>query len=90
MIERSDSQQTSCSASAVINGERVQVATASCTIRPGRGMNMSIDLSMGVQPGEEVLREVGELFAGYLRGEFAKAAGLGVPLGGLGAEDGAG
>ena len=84
MIERSDSQQTSCSASAIIDGERRQVATAACGIRPGRGLTLSVDLVAGVRASEEDLAEVGELFAGYIREELKKAAGLGVPLGSLG------
>lgn len=79
-IERSDSQQTTCSATAMVNGERRQVASATCSIRPGRAINISIDLMEGMEPTAEELAEIKEMFTGYIAGEVKKAAGLGIPV----------
>lgn len=79
-IERSDSQQTTCNATAIINGERRQVASATCSIRPGSAMNISIDLMEDVDLTPEDLAEITGIFAGYLADEIEKAAGLGIPI----------
>ena len=79
-IERSDSQQTTCNATAVINGERRQVATATCSIRPGSAINISVDLMGDVELTADDLAEITHMFAGYLAGEIEKAARLGIPV----------
>ena len=79
-IERIDSQQTTCNATAIINGERRQAATATCSIRPGRNMNISIDLMDSVELTADDLREIAEMFGGYLADEIRKAAGMGIPV----------
>ncbi len=80
-IERTDSQQTSCSASVVMDGKPVQVAAASVNIRPGRSMNVSITVMEGMDKLDEAVREeIGAMFRGYLADELTKAAGLGIPV----------
>ena len=79
-IERIDSQQTTCNATAIINGERRQAATATCSIRPGRNMNISIDLMDSEELTADDLREIAEMFGGYLADEIRKAAGMGIPV----------
>ena len=79
-IERSDSQQTTCNAFAIINGERRQVASATCSIRPGSAMNISVDLMGDVELGPADMEEITEMFSGYLADEIEKAAGLGIPV----------
>ena len=79
-IERIDSQQTTCNATAVINGERRQAATATCSIRPGRNMNISIDLMDSADLTADDLREIAAMFSEYLADEIRKAAGMGIPV----------
>ena len=79
-IERIDSQQTTCNATAIINGERRQAATATCSIRPGRNMNISIDLMDSVDLTADDLREIAAMFSEYLADEIRKAAGMGIPV----------
>ena len=79
-IERIDSQQTTCNATVIINGERRQAATATCSIRPGRNMNISIDLRDNEELTADDLREIAEMFGGYLADEIRKAAGMGIPV----------
>lgn len=79
-IERIDSQQTTCNATVIINGERRQAATATCSIRPGRNMNISIDLMDNEELTADDLREIAEMFGGYLADEIRKAAGMGIPV----------
>ena len=80
-IERTDSQQTTCNATALINGERVQVASATCSIRPDKSMNISVDL---MDPYAQLTgadkAEIAAMFAQYLADELDKAAGLGIPV----------
>ena len=80
MIERNDSQQTTCSAHAVINGERRQVASATCSFRPGRTMNISIDILPEANLAENDMAEIAAMFGEYLTGEIRKAAGMGIPV----------
>ena len=80
-IERSDSQQTTCNATAIIDGEKRQAASAICAIRPGKGLTISIDLT----PGFETLTDddaeaIAGMFKAYLDGELHKARGLGIPI----------
>ena len=79
-IERIDSQQTTCNATAIINGERRQAATATCSIRPGRNMNISIDLMDSADLTADDLREIAAMFSEYLADEIRKAAGMGIPV----------
>ena len=82
MIERYDSQQTTCSVSAVLDGERQQVASASCSIRPGRSMGITVDLNVAPERlDEETLAEIRSTFGGYLAAEMRKAADMGIPVG---------
>ena len=80
-IERSDSQQTSLSAVAYVGGERRQVASASCSIRPGKGMTISVDLLDGADQLDQADQaEIAQMYAEYLAREIRKAAGLGIPV----------
>lgn len=82
MIERSDSQSTTLNAILTIDGERMQAATACCTIRPDRGINLSVDLNVSRSKLDDgMIREIADLFAGYIRDEIDKAAALGLPVG---------
>ena len=80
-IERSESQQTTCNATALIDGERRQAAAATCTIRPGRGMIFSIDVppsDMKLEPDD--LDGIANMFKEYLEDELKKARTLGIPI----------
>ena len=79
-IERSDSQQTTCSAAAMIDGERRQVATATCTIRPGRSVIFSIDLVTDAPPEAQDMGAISAMFSAYLEDEMRKAENLGIPI----------
>lgn len=79
-IERADSQQTTCNAFTVIDGERRQVAAASCAIRPGKGMSFSIDLPLGIIKDESDRAEIADMFRQYMADELSKAQGNGIPI----------
>ena len=80
-LERNDSQQTTCNATAIIDGERRQVASASVSIRPGKGMSVSVDLqATRAQLTDDDFAEIVSMFAGYLAEEINKANGLGIPV----------
>ena len=79
-IKRTDSQQTSCNVILVDEGERQQVATAACVIRPGQGMNFSIDVNYSMEISAEDMAEIAAMFRGYLTDELKKAKALGIPI----------
>ena len=79
-IKKTDSQQTTCIATTEINGERRQVASATCAIRPGKSMNISIDLVEGVELSADDVAEMTGLFGAYLVEELKKAKALGIPI----------
>lgn len=80
-IERSDSQQTTCNATAIIDGEKRQVASAICAVRPGRGLTLSIDLSQGFETlAEDDAKAIAAMFQTYMNDELEKARGLGIPI----------
>ena len=79
-IERRDSQQTTCGATVIVNGERRQAASATCSIRAGSGMNISIDVMTDVEITAEDRAAIADMFAEYLAEEIAKAEGLGIPV----------
>ena len=80
MIERTDSQQTTCNAMAMIDGERRQVASATCSIRPDKGMIFSIDLPPGTALEEADAKEIAGMFRDYLEDELGKARSMGIPI----------
>ena len=81
MIERMDSQQTTCNATALIDGERRQAAAATCTIRPGRGMIFSIDVPPSdMKLDADDVNDIANMFKEYLEGELKKARSLGIPI----------
>ena len=80
-IERSESQQTTCNATAVIDGERRQVASATCSIRPGKSMTFSVDVQADLsQLSEEDRKAIAVMFEDYLAEEQMKASELGIPI----------
>lgn len=79
-IERSESQQTTCNATAIIDGERRQVASATCSIRPGRSMTFSIDMNENVSLEGEDRAAVARLFDDFLAGQRGVADALGIPI----------
>ena len=79
-IERTDSQQTTCNAIIVVDGERKQAASATCSIRPGRSMTFSVDLSAGVELSADDWSDIRALFIEYLDSETEKAEKLGIPI----------
>ena len=80
-IERSESQQTTCNATAVIDGERKQVASATCSIRPGKSMTFSVDVQADLsQLSEEDRKAIAVMFEDYLAEEQMKASELGIPI----------
>ena len=79
-IIRTDSQQTTCNAVIVVDGERRHVASATCSIRPGKSMSINVDMVDEAQLQAGDAAEVADMFSGYLAEEITKAAGLGVPV----------
>lgn len=80
-IERSESQQTTCNATAIIDGERKQVASATCSIRPGKSMTFSVDvLTDWIQVSMEDRMVVAKMYSDYLTDELVKAGELGIPI----------
>ena len=80
-IERSDSQQTTCNATAIIDGEKRQAASAICAIRPGRSLTFSIDLNPGIETlAEDDAEAIAVMFRTYMEDELEKARDLGIPI----------
>lgn len=79
-VIRDNSQQTTANVAIVQNGERKTVATASCHIRPGRGMSINVDILDDAACAGEAAAEVAETIAAYIGEEVAKAARLGIPV----------
>lgn len=78
-VVRNDSQQTTASMYVVdADGTRRCVASATCHIRPGKGLTFSLDLLEEI--GEADAPEVAARVADYMAEEIAKAAALGVPV----------
>ena len=80
-IKRTDSQQTTCTATLVTDeGERRQAASATCSIRPGRGLSFSIDVMDGVEITDDDKKAVADMFGEYLMAELKKARDLDIPI----------
>lgn len=79
-IERSDTQQTTCNAFSVDNGERRQVASATCTIRPGKSVSFSIDLPQGTVEDEYDRAAIASMFKKFMEDELKKAQDTGIPI----------
>lgn len=80
-IKRTDSQQTTCNATLVTDeGERRQAASATCSIRPGRGLSFSIDVMDGVEITDDDKKAVADMFGEYLMAELKKARDLDIPI----------
>ncbi len=81
-IIRDDSQQTTASMAVTTeSGERRQAASASCHIRPGKGMSINVDVLEATAITEENRAELAAAIAEYIGDELRKAAALGVPVG---------
>ena len=80
-IIRDDSQQTTASLSVTTeNGERRQVASANCHIRPGKGVSINVDVLDGTLITNENRAELCAAITQYISEELAKATALGVPV----------
>ena len=80
-IERSESQQTTCNATAIIDGERRHVASATCAIRPGKSMTFSVDVQADMKLlSEEDRKAVAVMFEDYLAENQIVASELGIPI----------
>lgn len=73
------SQQTTANIYNDKGSERVLAVSATCSIRPGRGLKISIDISDS-DALEGVKEEAAAGLAAYLGQELQKAAGLGIPI----------
>ena len=80
-IIRDDSQQTTASISIINeNGERKQVVSASCHIRPGKGASINVDVLDEAAITDANRLEVCGAVAQYIREGLARAAEQGVPV----------
>lgn len=80
-IKRSDSQQTTCIATLVSEeGERRQAASATCSIRPGKGLTFSIDVMEDSGLSDDDKKAMADMFGEYLMAELKKARGLDLPI----------
>ena len=79
-IERVDTQQTTCNAISVEGSERRQVATATCSLRPGKSVNFSIDLPQGGIKDADDLKAVSDMFKQFMEDELEKAQETGIPI----------
>lgn len=79
-IERTESRQETCNAIVVIEGERKQAASATCSIRPGRSMTFSIDVNENIELNDEDRASVARLFDDFLAGQRGVADAMGIPI----------
>ena len=79
-VIRDNSQQTTANVMIVQgDGERKTVATASCHIRPGKGMSINVDILDDAATAAENVADVTGTIAAYIGEEVAKAVQLGIP-----------
>ena len=80
-VLRDDSQQTTANINVVDgDGNRKSVASATCHIRPNKGMTISVDVQDEAATNAANFTDVSETIAAYLAEEITKAAALGVPI----------
>jgi hypothetical protein len=80
-VVRDNSQQTTANVMIVQgDGERKTVATASCHIRPGKGMSINVDILDDAATAAENVADVTATIAAYIGEEVAKAVQLGIPV----------
>ncbi len=79
-IQGMESHQTTCNAVATINGERRQVAIANCSIRPGRGMSFSIEMSDSVELSADDMDGIARLFDDFWAAQRGVADAMGIPI----------
>ncbi len=80
-IVRDDSQQTNAIFWCVTpQGEKKQAVSASCSIRPNRGLTLVVDVLDAESSMGDVRSEITEEIMYYIRGEIQKAAALGLPM----------
>lgn len=80
IIEGMETRQTTCNAMAVVDGERRQVASATCSIRPGRAMNFSVDVFENVELSDEDRDGIARLFDDFMAAQLGTADALGIPI----------
>jgi len=80
IIEGMETRQTTCNAMAVVDGERRQVASATCSIRPGRAMIFSIDMYENVELSDEDRASIARLFDDFMAAQLGTADALGIPI----------
>lgn len=73
------SQQTTTNVFSNQGGVRVLAASATCSIRPNRGMSISIDVA-DKEALESVRAEAAAGISAYLEKEIQKAAAQGIPV----------
>lgn len=80
-VIRDNSQQTTANVMIVQgDGERKTVATASCHIRPSKGMSINVDILDDAATAAENVADVTATIAAYIGEEVAKAVQLGIPV----------
>ena len=81
-VIRDDSQQTTANITVVgDDGTRTTVVCASCHIRPGKGMTITLDvMDDATNVSAENMAAVRASIAAYMGEEIQKAAALGVPV----------
>ncbi len=80
-IKRTDSQMTTCIAMLEDDkGERRQAASANCSIRPGRGLSINIDVAENMEITDDDRKAVADMFGDYVMAELKKAREQGIPI----------
>lgn len=80
-VIRDDSQQTTANVNLVDStGNQRTIASATCHIRPGKGMTISVDVQDSLATSVDNLADVQATITAYMAAEITKAAALGVPV----------
>ena len=80
-VVRDNSQQTTASVNVVdSDGTRKTVASATCHIRPNKGMSINVDILDDAASATDNAEDVRAIIAAYIAEEIAKAAALGIPV----------
>lgn len=80
-IIRNDSQQTMANISVTReDGQRVQVVSASCHIRPEKGLSINVDTLDATAITDANRSEVGEAVVQFIIEQLSRATEQGVPV----------
>jgi hypothetical protein len=80
-VVRDDSQQTTANVNIVdSDGNRRTVASATCHIRPGKGVTFSMEVLDDAAISAANIDDVRGTVAAYMAEEITKAAALGLPV----------